>query len=804
MIVLISSLFLSVVCAPHAAGQDEDTSEGSALDPGVAVRDEVAIKVVKAGPGGRARAGSWAGVLIEYRDSAMSPREIVLRITGIDRDGDPPFYQRTVVGDPERPRSAWVYAPMPYPARTDRIEISAHEAIEAEVAGGFRAGRVLGRAVLDTARLVQGESPMIGVIGTRDAGLRQYGVRVRDGIDSMPLGHAATEVVTGLSIRDLPDRWQGLAAFDVLVWSRGGPDVDPNALDSDRARALTEWVRRGGHMVILLPPVGQIWTAGGGRNPLSELLPGVVIDRREGVSLEPYRPLLTLRGKVRLPSDAVVHTLESSPSAEAGEAIGLLAGPDGAAVVSRRLVGQGMVTVIGLDIASDALSATDVLDAETIWHRVLGRRYSLDSFEQVKERDLDLSSAIQSRMVTDLDADFERLIDFRGDAGKGVLLGLGVFALYWIVAGPLGFFLLSRAGHRSRAWMAFIVTSAVFTAIAWAGATALRPNTVRATHLTFIDGVHGSGTQTASSWMSILVPSYGEAQIQIGDGSSGDLINAWTPPPPAMIGGGFPDNRGYGVSARSPSEITVPVRSTIKQLHVRWAGESVANLPRPVREPGEPGPAILELVDPDAGRVAGELVHDLPGTLEDVIIITVAGQRMLGSDRVIGPLWMPARVFMDVPADGTWAPGDRLDLGAITSGSGGIRAGLPWFADRVRAGVERTFGTEAQNNSKPEDRLVVLSLLDMLGAPDFKEDRKNGRTSPVAVVRTGHGLDLSRWFTQPCVIVIGQLVQQEGDLPIPVTVGGGTIPARGRTVVRWVYPLEARPPEYVEEAETAG
>ncbi len=803
---VLLALVLAVLTPVAPAQQETDEADGApgtaeAVQP--AVREEVELSVVKVGPGNRARAGSWAGVLLEYRDSALSARDIVLRIAGTDRDGDPPAYQRTVVGDPERARTAWLYAPMPDPAQVSRLAVTAHEAIEADVPGGFRAGRVLGRAILDTSRLVQGESPMIGVIGTRDAGLRQYTVAIAGAIRHTPLGNAAPEVVSGLSIRDLPDRWQGLAAFDTLVWSRGGADTDPNALDADRARAIREWVTRGGHLVVLLPPVGQTWTAGGGRNPLADILPAVRVERREGVSLEAYRPLITLSASARLPDEAIVHILEPAPDATVNEAAPVLAGPDGEPVATRRLVGQGMVTLIGLDLAAEPLSSLDTLDAETTWHRVLGKRVSLDTFEQVKAASFDLSAAIQQREIHDLDDGFERAIDFTGDAGKGVLLGLGVFALYWLFAGPFGFFLLTRAGHRNKAWMGFLAMGGVFTALAWAGATVLRPSSVRATHLTFLDGVHASDTQTARSWLSVLVPEYGEATFALGDASGADLLSPWTPPPPAGASGSFPDNRGYAVSARSPSELTVPVRSTIKQLHALWSGPPIANLPRPAREPGEATEARLVLTDPDEARVSGELIHDLPGELRDVHVIVVAGQRPLRAPENVGPLWLPFRVYADRLAGTPWKAGERLDLAQVTAGAGGQRGALTWLDGMRALGTPRGFGGDTGRPPEPiERRVIALSFLDMLGRPEFLANRAQGRSSPMPVVRTAQGLDMSRWFTQPCVIVIGQLVEEgEGVLPFPLTVNGEPVPARGRTVVRWVYPLDPSPPSYLAPSE---
>jgi len=62
--------------------------------------------------------------------------------------------------------------------------------------------------------------------------------------------------------------------------------------------------------------------------------------------------------------------------------------------------------------------------------------------------------------------------------------------------------------------------------------------------------------------------------------------------------------------------------------------------------------------------------------------------------------------------------------------------------------------------------------------------------------RVGHGLDLARWFTQPCLIVTGRA---ETRLPAPVRVDGAEPPSAGQTMLRWVYPLPPSPPEPVEQ-----
>lgn len=759
------------------------------------------MKVVRVGPGGQTRAGDWGGVLIEFRDSALQARDILLRLTGHDRDGDPPGYDRVVVGDPERARTAWLYGVLPDPSVSSRLTVTAHEAIEATGGDGklgYRAGRILGRTWIETTRLVPPESGLLGVLGTRDLGLRQYGVSLKSGgIRCLPLGHEHTEVVTGLTSDDLPDRWQGLLPYEVIVWGRG---VDPTAVGPERARALSEWVDRGGHLVVVLPAIGQEWTVSS-RNPISALLPSMRIDRRENVSLEPYRPLLTLDQTAPLPGDSVVHVFSPAPGAVPLEAMPVLVGPDGGCIAMRRVVGVGMVTVVGLDLAASSLRSAGTLDAEAFWHRVLGRRHSLETYEEVRARDEDLAPAIQQRVPADYDADIERQIDRTGDRGKGVLLGLGVFALYWLLAGPLGYVLLGKYGQRAHAWVGFLAMSAVFTVFAWFGASVLRPKSVGGTHLAFLDQVHGSEVQAARVWMSVLVPSYGVAEMSVGDpgGVSDNLISPWTPPPPAGAGGGFPDNRGYRLSASRPDSMTVPVRSTIKQIRVDWAGPARWGLPGPVGQPGGFGEPVLRLVDPDKGVVEGDVVHDLPGPLEDVLIVVVKGQRHIIAGS-ISPTWMPAISNMKRPTIDRWAPGQRLDLGAIT-GDGGREAknlsSLDWFRDNGKLGAERRLGADAAPRGDPADRFTALSFMHMLEAPDFKFLRGGLGAAPVATRRETHGLDLSRWFTQPCVILIGHLVQDGGEPPAPVRVDGVPLDSRGRTVVRWVYPLDPAPPPFV-------
>ena len=87
--------------------------------------------------------------------------------------------------------------------------------------------------------------------------------------------------------------------------------------------------------------------------------------------------------------------------------------------------------------------------------------------------------------------------------------------------------------------------------------------------------------------------------------------------------------------------------------------------------------------------------------------------------------------------------------------------------------------------------LEMLSIFQQLTPPDYSLQRneQNPRDSIIAQRCLGRELDLSAWFTRPCLIIIGYL--RNSDLPIPLTVNGD--PPRAErdslTVVRWIYPL---------------
>ena len=572
--------FLCVGAVPSHAAPTAPATGGGASD--------LRLEIRTIGPGGVHRAGAWTGVLVQVEELAASPREVILRLALTDEDGDAPTFDRVVATNPGV-QTFWLYARLPFDPPDD-ITVAAYEAAEIQTpdpAGlGARAGRPLAS---DSAELRAAEpwSDAIAIVGPRSMGLGEYALSTGRSRSDSPLWHYATQVATGLSVSSLPDRWQGLAGFAALIWGETRSGFDPRELVAapDKARAIEEWVRRGGHLVVIWPAIGTAWQGGQqgvDANPLEALLPAIEPpEKREGVSLEAFRNLLT-GGEAPLPEGQILHTFSKRQEASTLDAAEIIKGPGGETLAMRREVGTGAVTIVGIDVGTDAMQAAGLPEVETFWHRVLGRRGQFLTQPELAEAFPNRQPAQigVDRRRRIIDHDLDQQIKRTGDATSGLLLAVVLFGAYWTLAGPLGFALLKAKGLERHAWMAFLGAAAVFTAIAWSGAAALSPGRTDARHVAVVEQVHGGGVQRVRAWSSVLIPKYGDVSVAIGEpdsetvGSAAfhNLLTPWAGFGTRGGAGSFPDSRAYRFDTRRPDATALPARSTVKQIRVDWAG----------------------------------------------------------------------------------------------------------------------------------------------------------------------------------------------------------------------------------------
>lgn len=733
---------------------------------------EVQIDVDQFGVGGVVRPGDFAGIRLVLTDRGDRVRDAIVRIHLPDPDGDEMLIDRVITLNPGRPQPLWISLRLPVSFdRQSLLTVTVHETAD----DGAGVGAQIAVGQIAPQRVVPMKDGLIGVVGRRGAGLEDYTVRDDSGTPT-PTTNELIDVVTGIEPAGLPDDWFGYAPYEALVWMDG----DPTALRTDQAAAMKEWILHGGRLVVVLPGVGQVWN--NPVNPLFEIMPPMRLERREGVDLDAYRSLLLDRSNLPLPRTAIVHVFERVPTADPMDAIPILDGPDGAAIAVRRLFGLGDITIVGLDLNSPAL--TGRIDAQILWHRLLGHRFDVRSRAELTE---EKQRGFPRPDDVVVDAPFASIINKTGSAGVGVLLGLIVFALYFLIAGPLGYAILNRFGWRRHAWLAFVGVAGVFTAIAWVGAFVVRPRTISILHVTFLDGVHGQDLVRASSWFSVLLPTYGAQTISASDPQTAggpiahrNRLWPWQDPTALGVRAAFPDRRSYGVDARRPDSMRVPTRSTVKEFEAEWIGPPMWRLPRPAQ-------ADIRL--DDNGALVGAIIHELPAALENVVIVLNRGQTPLVELRDGGPLL--ANIWAWSPlGSSSWPPGAELDLSRLSYRDATL--GEKFFSDITR-GMESLIQAIADGESFSRSRLDrsfdAITWFSALEPPNWKKDLIP-KTIPHRV--SAHSLDLGRWLTQPCLIVVGQL--PESSIPAPITVDGETPPSSGRTIIRWVYPLAPNPP----------
>ena len=769
---------------------------------------EVQLSILNLGVGGMIRSGDWAGIQVQMLDQGSSPREVILRVTIRDTDGDDAQYDRVVSANPGLPQSFWLYCWVPFQFGQASFEIHAFEAVESGSAEsgqlGYRAGRLLG---VDSRYNPMMQEPWIGLagmVGTRQLGIDQYGTTI-DSATWQLLGHELLRVAPGLTTTSLPDRWQGLVPFDALIWGSSTlRDHDPSTLSPERARAIRYWVQQGGHLVVVMPPSDDPWFSGG--HPLRDLLPEIERPtRHDGVDYESIRQLITESKDMPLPKNGTFTTFAPADDAQPNTAIPVIKTRDGEVIAIRRIVGSGMVTVIGIDFGNGELRRLGLPDPEAFWHRILGMRGDIQRPNEMSEQ---LLSDVRSRNVLEFDSNISGEIAKTGRAIQGVFFGLIVFLLYWIVAGPGGFAVLKKYKKSQHAWVGFVVMISLFTAMSWIGASLLRPKQVNSTHLTLFEQVYGQPTSRARSWMSVMLPSYGQSEVSLRDRADtaptsnrmANLLTPWQPSTSsASIVSGFPDNTGYRIESRSPESIRVPTRATVKDFRADWGGVSDWSMPHPVIDTAAFQESTLELV---GSEVHGEIEHALPGELTDLIFVIVSQQTPIRSvGQGLGNS-MIARVTTWSPMvpGGGWGPGEVLNLLDYTRITEANRntGKADFFTTAIQSGVDSLSIQGPKGNLM--DRLIAARMISQFQPPRF-----GVLTDPVgnklARRRQLHGWDLGKWFTEPCLIVMGVLevdaknASAKGS-PVPLFVDGKPVPASGKTLVTWIYPFPADPPRY--------
>lgn len=803
-----------VACLALVGGVNPSWGQTAAVPTGQgAAVSQVRVDVDRFGLGNVARQGDWVGVRLTLADTIDKPRNVVVRISSPDPDRDISVSERAMALNGQEKITVWLYHPLSFLSDGGDWVVTVYEAAEGSIrdAAGRELpalGELLARATVSSAMSSTGGANgpnsadvvrpgvgLMGVVGPNDFDLQTLSEQLSPTEAFMPYAHESTRLARGLLPAEFPDRWQGLAAFDVIVWGGG----EPSELRPEARRAIREWIERGGHFVVVLPSAGQTWT-NENLSDLYDAMPLVSVKKNEDEDLTEMKYMITHRSRTQVPTKSVVHTFAPLPDVGPSDAMSVLRDHKDRTIVVRRAVGGGAVTWIGLDLNVRQLEG--IVESDVFWNRVLGRRGSSLSPSEVRVGPGGNPPLAAGRRPTPFDLRIPSEIALVRDSATGMLLAFIVFVLYWLVAGPLGFGVLKAKDLKKHAWLAFMLSGAVFTGVAWGGAFLLRRRDVEVRHFAILDHVFGQPVQRARMWASVLIPRYGDAQIRIGSPTSEtratNAVFAWDryDGDPNIS---FPDAREYRTPIGDRTAISVPARQTIKQVQIDWAGAPPWAMPFPQSVPGATEAGSIRLLNGGAWQrdtpvLDGVLRHKLPGPLRNLQIVVITGQTPIRR-------WMQfAARRDDAIAEGfafrynaAWEPDTDLDLGVLTTID--TLPSLAKLLSDLRPEPGMSYDpADYLRQETLSDQMAALSLFHIMPPP--QEDTQANYVYAGQRYYT-HGMDLSHWLSHPCVMILGQL-GDTGDggveAPIAMTVDGEVAPSNGITFVRWIYPLPSNPP----------
>jgi len=314
---------------------------------------------------------------------------------------------------------------------------------------------------------------VIGVVAERPQGITGK-LAIRSGTGTLSAAAA-------LGPGDLPDRVEGWAPLDALIWQ----DTDSNELSADQLRALRAWIAGGGRLLI----VGG--TAGIGT------LSGFPDD------LLPYRPSASLEidpaavsSVVGTPPVGVADFTAMAGTLERGHALATVGDRAVAAVAP---YGNGSVTIVGFDPSARWLA--DGPAAVTMWQSLIPQRTANGTVIFDDSQLLQGVISLPSLALPPI---------------GGLLL---LLAGYIVVIGPLNYLVLRRLDRRELAWITMPVLILGFAAGAYAYGAALRGTDIVVNELAIVRGALDTTVGSAQAYFGVFSPTRGTYQVEIPGGA---------------------------------------------------------------------------------------------------------------------------------------------------------------------------------------------------------------------------------------------------------------------------------------------
>jgi len=575
---------------------------------------------------GHARTGSWAAIEIDLKNDGPS-------IQGeLQMDGGTQSNARyaMAVDLPTGSHQTYVlHAQPPAFGRNVKVDLVTASGVVESVNVAY--------LVHDGTQLV------VGVLAERPAALVS-----QIHLPSSAVGTAPA--IVPLTLADLPERAEGWAVLDRLVWQ----DVDSNQLSAGQLEALRRWLAAGGRLVIV-----------GGSAGIGTLsaFPDAILPYRPSTTLDIDPSTLTsLLGPI--PSGAT-----DLPAMAGALARGrALAASGDRAVAAELSYGSGRVTLIGFDPTAKWLAAGTSVDS--LWRGALPSR-SGDS--TLLSDDSQLVQAVYQLP----------LLALPPTAGLLVIIGA-----YILIIGPINYLILRRLDRRELAWVTMPILVLAFAAASFGYGAFLRGTDVVVNEVAIVRGAPDATEATAQVYFGIFSPARSTYRVEVPQGA---LLAS-------PING---DPFGQGTTTLDIIQGTGTEQpSAVRNLSVGTGSLRIVRAQVPVTAPRMR--AELALVD---GVLTGTFENASDQPLEGVAVV-------LGSAvAVLGDVAPNAKVNVSLPIQSNPFGSSLADqvVGATfdTSSAAGVRRSTRYsMVQQLTFDPTGSFG----GGSLPADRAVILAF----------------------------------------------------------------------------------------------
>jgi hypothetical protein len=560
--------------------------------------------------GGMFRVGAWTPVRVDLKAGPATFAGKV-ELTVPDDDGTD-VVTRTAVTVPARQMSTVTLYARPglglatfRAVATDRDGTPLSKEVEAASATAIDPGKTV-IATLGQPSGVDAlpDLPAFAIPGsTQDSELRVVRLRVPDG---------------------LPSLWYGYAAADAIVLDTG----DRAVLDALRTKgkALEEWVKNGGHLVVAVGSNGQ-QVADPSESVLARMLPALP---GAPTKLHDLAALETFAG-----ASSQLEPLSVAPLSAPKQDRWVLAATATAPpirLVVRGPYGFGRVTVVGLDTAREPFAAWP--GRTDFWLKALDLRGHGDPAAVTSAPDA--GGAFYRARADDMAAQLHLALE-NPPGVRLIPFGWVAFFIfvYILLIGPGDYLFLKKVVKRMElTWVTFPLIVVAVSVLAYVAAYAVKGTELRVAKVDAVD-VDLSGRPEAAtrgtSWLTLFSPENRDYTVTVvprpldrapGEGppASGrapagpEPLMSWFGSPDPVLGGG---NR-LGLSgasyryepdgeARAVAGVRVRIWDT-KSFTGRWSGP-----PEPVVE--------ADLVQSGPERLSGTITNPLRRPLKDAWVI---------------------------------------------------------------------------------------------------------------------------------------------------------------------------------------